>query len=86
MIGIFEAMAAKKEKNAKGRPSIRNKLAILDDAALAKVRYGRFTQVAHQWKLTQQQLHDLVRRNRTYFTGIVKALRKNPTIKRGTEQ
>ena len=79
-------MRAVKEKHAKGRPAIRNKLAILDAAALAKVRYGRYTQVAHEWKLTQQQLSDLVRRNRTYFAGIVKALHKNPTIKRGTGQ
>jgi hypothetical protein len=74
-------MRAITEKRGKGRLAIRNKLAILDDAALAKVRYGRFKQVARQWKLTQQQLNDLVRRNRTYFAGIVKALRKNPTIK-----
>jgi len=79
-------MRAMKEKSGKGRLVIRNKLAILDAAALAKVRYGRYTQVAHEWKLTQQQLSDLVRRNRTYFAGIVKALHKNPTIKRGTGQ
>ena len=79
-------MRAITEKRGKGRLAIRNKLAILDDAALAKVRYGRYTQVARQWKLTQQQLNDLVRRNRTYFTSIVTALRKNPTIKRGTGQ
>jgi hypothetical protein len=78
-------MCAIKEKRGKDRLVIRNKLAILDAAALAKVRYGRYAQFAHQWKLTQQQLNDLVRRNRTYFASIVKALRKNPTIKRTTE-
>jgi hypothetical protein len=70
-----------KEKRGKGHPAIPNKLAILDAAALAKVRSGRYTQVAHQWKLTPQQLIDLVRRNRTYFTSMVKALRKNASNK-----
>ena len=74
-------MRAVKEQHAKARLAIRNKLAILDAAALAKVRKGRYTQVAHQWKLTLQQLNDLVRRNRTYFASMVKALRKNSTIK-----
>jgi hypothetical protein len=74
-------MRVTKEMSGKGRLAIRNKLAILDAAAFAKVRYGRYTRVAHQWKLTQQQLNDLVRRNRTYFASMVKALRKNPPIK-----
>jgi hypothetical protein len=74
-------MRAMKEKHGKGRPTIINKLAILDAAAFAKVRDGRYTQVAHRWKLTPQQLIDLVRHNRTYFASMVKTLRKNAIIK-----
>jgi hypothetical protein len=79
-------MRATKEKRHKSHLAIRNKLAILDAAALAKVRDGRYTQVARQWKLTPRQLIDLVRRNRTYFAGMVRALLKNPTVYRGTKK
>ena len=74
-------MRALKQERGKSYLAIRNKLAILDAAARAKVRDGRYAQVAHRWKLTRQQLHDLVRQNRTYFSSMVKALRKNSTIK-----
>jgi CO dehydrogenase/acetyl-CoA synthase alpha subunit len=73
--------AENKPKRGKGRPAIPNKLAILDAAALAKVRDGRYTQIAHLWKLMPQQLIDLVRHNRPYFASKVKALRKNASIK-----
>jgi hypothetical protein len=79
-------MRAIKEKRGKSYLAIRNKLAILDAAAIAEVREGRYTQVAHRWKLTPQQLNDLVRRNQTYFAGIVKALRDKPTMKRSIEE
>jgi hypothetical protein len=79
-------MRATKEKRRKSHLAIRNKLAILDAAALAKVRDGRYTLVARQWKLTPRQLIDLVRRNRTYFAGMVKALRKNLTVCRGNKK
>jgi hypothetical protein len=79
-------MRATKEKRGKSHLAIRNKLAILDAAALAKVSEGRYMHVAHQWKLTPQQLNDLVRRNRTYFAGMVKALRKHPTVYRGAKK
>ena len=79
-------MRATKEKRRKSHLAIRNKLAILDAAALAKVRDGRYTQAAHQWKLTPHQLNELVRRNRTYFASMVRALLKNTAVYRGTKK
>jgi hypothetical protein len=79
---LAEAVRAqKKKKRRQGRPTIPNKFAILDAAALAKVRDGRYTQIAAKWKLTPRQLSNLVERNRPYFDGKVKSLLKNIGIK-----
>jgi hypothetical protein len=67
----------RKRSRGKGRPAVANKLQILDSAADAKVREGRYTQIAARWKLTPTQLIDLVRNNRAYFSARVISLRKN---------
>ena len=73
---ILDAMRiAKAEPKRVGRPSIPNKIAILDAAALAKVTTGRYLQIAADWGLTRTQLIDLVRNNRTDFSRKEKELR-----------
>lgn len=74
---VIAKAARKKMRRSKGRPSlIPNRPEILDAAALAKVKFGRYTQIAAHWKLTPRQLIDLVHNNRKSFTARVKALRK----------
>jgi hypothetical protein len=69
----------RKSKRPRGRPKIADKFAILNAAAVAKVRYGRYAQIAPDWNLTEQQLIDLVGNNSKYFAARVEALRKNAT-------
>jgi hypothetical protein len=79
---IIEAVRTMKKKRGKGRPGIiPDKFAVLDAAALAKVRDGKYSQIAPRWNLTTRQLTDLVEHNRSYFASKVKALRKNLAIK-----
>jgi hypothetical protein len=69
----------KTPKRTRGRPKIADKFTVLDAAAVAKVRYGRYTQIAGDWKLTANQLVNLVGNNSKYFAARVEALRKNTT-------
>jgi hypothetical protein len=79
---IVEAVRnmTKKPKRSQGRPAFPDKFAVLDAAALAKVREGKYSHIAPRWNLTTRQLTDLVEHNRPYFASKVKALRKNIAI------
>lgn len=73
--------AQKKKPKRRGRPAdFLNPFEILDAAALAKVRDGKYAQIAVNWNLTPRQLTDLVQRNRRYFNGKIKQLRANVGI------
>jgi hypothetical protein len=80
---IIEAVRAwrKKPKGKGGRAAIPNKDAILDAAALAKVREGRYSQIAADWNLKPEQLLDLVRHNRPEFNSKLDAIRRKLKVK-----